>query len=188
MSDNLLDNELVRTYFGCRALCTEAHFVNVGYDEHERCIAYRILDAMQQPIRKGERYLDINGLSCGAGVKEGVSLLDIYYLHAFYLRLPNAFQPQNQKQENPQCQPMCCAICGGTVVHKPTPSPEKCEASIKCCAGCWKYPEKHDCPCHKPKDAAVEEKIEKMAKQFMPRLFGFETELRDLVRIARETK
>lgn len=88
---SLLDNELVRKYFGCRAVCTEAHFINVGYDEHEWCMSSRILESMQQPIKKGDRYLLAN-FDGSVSEEIGGGLTD--YFHAYCLRLPSQFQTE----------------------------------------------------------------------------------------------
>lgn len=51
--NNILDNELVKKYFNCNS-CKETE----GQTDWHR--AFKILDAMQQPLRKGERYLLID--------------------------------------------------------------------------------------------------------------------------------
>lgn len=197
----ILDNELVRKYFGCRAVCTEAHFINVGYDEHERCMSFRILAAMQQPIRKGERYLwwfsdkveekisDVDSLGCDETA------------HPHCLRLPDAHQKQDSKCHCPNYMwhvdhTMC-------PLNHPTPRPNLRTAN-EIGQGVWPSgtsPEKSSqdprCKCtmrpcwhgESPKDA-VEEKIIEIEKLIPSNyIFGLiEKKLRDLVRLARETK
>lgn len=217
---SLLDNELVYYYF---------HRNHGPADHNEICrweLAYRIVDAMQQPIRKGERYLYINHfdsivVESYVGHPEFVSDIPKTF-HPHYLRLPDTFQKKacfhnsgSMGIEHP------CPECGETLCwnldlsgkpSKPTPSPEK--ENYGCCDGCWKYPSKHDCTCHKlkaekceyqecfcsdypsphsshptkPKDA-VEEKIHWIKEYSQPDVKGVvDVMCRDLVRLARETK
>lgn len=175
----ILENELVWKYFGTKHTgCPEG----CNYD-HFDASSKRVLDAMQQPIRKGERYLNCHAPNDRWA--ELVSYEDITNYHPYHLRLPDA----HQKQE--------CKYCGAPLglgrneedcVSKPTPSPEKCKCT------CHKVPLdfKHDC-CglaawfDNPKDA-VEDKIKEICEAIDD--FGHVAphKLRDLVRIAREIK
>lgn len=113
---SLLDNESVRKYF---------------YDLKSGCgaSAERVLDAMQQPIRKGDRMIVISqvGDIIWEMVATGEEVMQA--LHPQYLRLPDEFQKQG-------CQlpeyGMSCPSCGKVFTHpcpgsfKPIPSPECC--------------------------------------------------------------
>lgn len=88
MNPSMLDNELVQKYFACK---------DHGQFRHE-CIANRVLIAMQQPIRKGERYLNLmpNG-NIEEGLFSGMIWKDAsceQSYHPHFLRLPSAFQKQ----------------------------------------------------------------------------------------------
>lgn len=121
---DLLENELVLKYFGCRVLCSEAHFTNMAYDEHERCISTRVLQSMQEPIKKGERFINCHGPNGNGQTSESVNETGQWYgyqepWHPYYLRLPDRFQ----KQECVHC--FCrikrkCCYC-----EEAKPSPEK---------------------------------------------------------------
>lgn len=122
---DLLDNELVRKYFGCGPLTACCGNLDGGMPvEH---MSYRILRAMQQPIKKGERYLvgthqDTDMWGVVEKTWEGT---DIRGWHTAYLRLPDRFQ----KQENPtHVCPECRAIHPvlDNDGSQPKPSPEKC--------------------------------------------------------------
>lgn len=127
---SILDNELVRKYFGS--------------------FAKPVLDAMQQPIRKGERILVIR--SHDGSIMEDVAIRDCDYMHPFDLRLPDEFQKKEcdclchkgqycceckntfpKPTYAPDCKPYTCCDNGNfDELHqcqkgKPTPSPEKCE-------------------------------------------------------------
>lgn len=151
----LLDNELVRKYF-CRGL---------GHFDHmfDSWAAQRILEAMQQPIRKGERYLGYFFNTEEWKVDDAPQNNNDPF-HPAMLRLPDAFQKQEKK-----CG---CGLTWGTIhrfdgpcyVLENTPSPEKCEHGIKigfACAEC--FFRRH--PKSKPKDA-VALKIEAIMSEF----------------------
>lgn len=175
MTSSLLDNELMQKYFGA-----------AGKDDYERacCTAFNILQAMQEPIRKGDRYLFWHKDKVTEMVWEDF-MATIEESHAEHLRLPDAFQNQEK---------FCCDlhqhVPGVTeypcTMKKPTPSPEKCECSPACNHG---YSEHCNCcgALDKPKDA-VEEKIMEISMNHGACSGGWERELRDLVRLARDTK
>lgn len=171
---NILDNVLVRKYFETPADSVEGPF-----------IALAVLDAMQQPILKGERYLGYRFSE--QTIKDEIALRDqLEPYHPGMLRLPDAFQKQERK-EHCGCACWCTEPhCFQAEGHKPTPSPEKC-------GYCGAYGNHGGKPCeHKPKDE-VEEKITYIISQkgiwrgeiLVEELFK---ELRDLVRLAMETK
>lgn len=185
---DILDNELARKYFGCRAVCTQEHFINVGYSEHGRCMSARILDAMQQPILKGERYLKITILG---DILENIAEYDLSP-YANYLRLPDAFQKQDSREPDylcDVCHRMASKHIACEIPHKPTPSPEKCECERG--RAQW-HGHNEKCAIYKPKDA-VEEKIinicDEIARCWINREFVTASfQLRDLVRLARESR
>jgi hypothetical protein len=96
---NLLDNELVKKYF--------------HDDDVDDQYGYKILEAMHQPIAKGERYLWINseGKEAGKVFTADVAVFEKY--HPFFLRLPDRFQTK-------ECQHMFCCLHGN-----PQPAPER---------------------------------------------------------------
>lgn len=107
---DLLSHPLILKYFGCRAVCTEAHFVNMGYDEHERCMSYRILTAMQESIKDGEKFLlcyfDEKGEK-EIYIDEQEAPADISrgdFKARFIIRLPSRFQPPPEAEEKKCCE------------------------------------------------------------------------------------
>lgn len=218
MTDSLLDNELIRKYFGLQN-CEHAQQNNACCSG---CFAKAVLAAMQQPIRKGEYILQImpNG-----EIHDKNAFMDHAELHLDLLRLPDAHQKQK------------CQFCATYKIHscenQPTPSPEK----LQSCKGHYDQVFCNDPKCgrrdekgfhyatgdprnkfvpteepekrpgvmdyeamqdalaniRKPKDAAVEEKINKLSKWFQTKMtssYHWELAeiLRDLVRLVREHK
>lgn len=181
---NLLDNELVRKYFSPNCGCITSD------NKNEDCMgkfASGVLDAMQQPIRKGERLLCVSGCESEIlAVYESVA--DKRWddrrsgFHAFWLRLPDAFQKPKGCQHDSYS--FMCTNCGKPFeqpIGKPAPSPEGCEGGE---AVYYR---------NNAKDA-VEEKIVEIrglgrsGSHFEMEADQLEKHLRDLVRIARETK
>ena len=116
----LLDNELILKYFGENDSRSQDRRTNWA-------MSARILRAMQEPIKKGERCLIIYiDSTIGEYVNDGMADGE-KNIHPQYLRLPDRFQ----KQERPTC---CCGesntihrIDGPCYqIDKPTPEPEKC--------------------------------------------------------------
>jgi hypothetical protein len=92
---------------------------------------------------------------------------------------PDKFQKKECDHQN--CVTLC-AKCGYIA-----PEPEK-HGSLHCCDGCWKYPEKHDCPCHgKPSDA-VDLQISRIKQMHGFSLQDIDAELRVLVALVRKEK
>lgn len=172
----ILDNELVRKYFGCKD--SKTHLCFSSDDCH---MSYDILRAMQEPIGKGERYLFLaedQWLENDSGCYRG--------FHPKELRLPDRFQPQ-EKKECENLGMLTCFRCHRELIHKPKPSEEnkECSCSDK---SVW---EKHICSkCGVEmavKRDAVEEKIKEVMVYFqMPSSGVLEAKLRELVRLARE--
>lgn len=82
---SILDNELVKKYFECERGCV-CKWRGIG--DH---MCRKIVIAMQQPIKKGERYLglDMDGAVCERNIYPSSE-----NLHPFSLRLPDQFQPK----------------------------------------------------------------------------------------------
>lgn len=130
---NILDNELVRKYFGCESNDCKS-LSGVDHDWLS-CMSFRILRAMQEPIRKGERYLDVNGF----WIKESIQEHDWDTCwHPVRFRLPDSFQ----KREDPHkgrmlnyCGHQNCEYeikwsCGNEYSTLDKPEPPKCECGI----------------------------------------------------------
>jgi hypothetical protein len=98
---NLLDNELVKKYF-----CYEPAG---GW-------AYRVLEAMHQPIAKGERYLWISseGKEAEKVFTADVAVFEKY--HPFFLRLPDRFQTEEEKVEV-YTKYDTCSLCKTVTEH-----------------------------------------------------------------------
>jgi hypothetical protein len=105
---NILDNELVRKYFA---------FDLEGKEYDQSSIAACVLHAMQEPIRKGERYLGwpsyttVNQWTEQVCGEHEITPIDF---HPFQLRLPDRFQKRECKAGFLKCQD-----CGEEIIHKP---------------------------------------------------------------------
>lgn len=191
--NNILDNELVHRYFGN----TKEWFAGSPGYLYE--MSYCILQAMQQPIRKGELVLErfpsdpINEWQVTKAPKDFDA--DI---HSSWLRLPDAFQKQEpcckfkkglwKTRLRPGGIVEICHTCLEEERTQPAPSPEKC--------GCGRVQwQGHDekCAIYTPIDVAVEEKINDILwpginNDVVYDREAMRTKLRDLVKLARETK
>lgn len=129
---NILDNALIRKYFGCGKDKGNLH--NHGmYLECDMEMAKHVLTAMQEPIRKGERYLFL--WRDKGYIDDDRASGDILGWHVDSLRLPDRFQEAGKKE----CLNKYC----GCPCHpdKTQPPPEPCS--------CWEmYHGKMICPCH----------------------------------------
>lgn len=147
---SILDNELVKKYFGCcpEFTCAVNHYRK---DKPEtwidyRCISERIIRAMQEPIRKGERILltHDNGKTWEETTMAGQA--DEPF-HPNCLRLPGKFQ-------GPICTHdgcLSCSKCGITWTsgHEVIPRLE-CQHQLSCasrdrprndfCRACGTFP------------------------------------------------
>ena len=159
---NILDNELVRKYFRC-----EVHKGLGGSTKCQLCseamMAYRILRAMQEPIKKGDEFLNLDwdgGISGPWKAEKDVPCEKQFF--GIRLRLPDRFQ----KQECYQTSIMCPSCNQPHQIVKPTPEPEKCKHGYEYPSHCmpcngWTCPSPQD----KPKDEVapysreVEEKM-----------------------------
>lgn len=120
---NLLDNELIRKYFRAEA-CIHVPLSGTC----DGCIALRILCAMQEPIRKGESYLNFANQSDWILLRDCPQEQNSF--HPWGLRLPSRFQPEKKECKETHTWEWMCRICGAP---KP-PSPpakeaEKCDYS-----------------------------------------------------------
>lgn len=149
---SLLENELIRMYFGfeCpRSMgCTDPNC-------YERTIqlAYKVVQAMEEPIKVGEKYLEIDHVSglCGERVAKYETKGVVF--NPWGLRLPSRFQATVEKKE-------CCPHgveakliypCNECIAKLNNPAPAETEK-------CWCKPDQETCrslnvcgcPCHKP--------------------------------------
>lgn len=121
---NLLNNPLVRKYFGYAKCYWDGESCL-----HNVCRSELILSAMQAPIRKGERYLEWYG---STPIIESTAWWDIDAPHQINIRLPDQFQPEKRKEcSNGSGHCFCrgllgvCCWCG--FEKPPVPEPEKCD-------------------------------------------------------------
>lgn len=180
---NLLENELVKKYFGNRhESCPPG--CNYG---HEEKMAYRILAAMQEPIKNGERCLNIFGKEPIEDIWNGEMKLD---LHAYILRLPSGFQtPEKEECDHPfknlvfQTSGILCCLCSKTVkpscAEKPTPDP------VYCCVCGYRGPQEN-WGTHKCFPDPAEEKIKEIIDDQPMTLNKSVAALRELVALARQ--
>jgi len=171
---NILDNETVRKYFGCHP--QHNHWGEFGAKcRNEQAMA--ILEAMHQPLRKGERYLNQANRTDWILIEDCPK--DINDWHPFALRLPDKFQEQGKEEHVHWFQ---CA-CGAFKWHGVTqePEPPKC--------GCPDF----DYPGAQPNVInPVEAKIKEIAGYAFPGMTNakeaFMPRLRELVELARTSK
>lgn len=95
---NLLDNELIRKFFACSSECRCETFGSC-----EGALATRVLTSMQEPIKKGDKYIlcDHDGV---ISLRTAEYALDSA-IHSACLRLPDRFQPSVSKvqKQNAEC-------------------------------------------------------------------------------------
>lgn len=109
----LLAHDLVRKYFGCQCL-PEQNMLGNHHLKHcsQEAMALRILTAMQENIKLGERYLHIASHGAEGGIVEGDGLQTDGF-HGSFLRLPQRFQPAAQGEEPLLICPLCKKKCIG---------------------------------------------------------------------------
>lgn len=157
---SILDNEKVREYFG-ECVCGQ------DCDTPCRYAADAVLRAMQQPIKRGERYLVIRmkggyEIDVIEEVEASFTRDPLTGWHSSYLRLPDRWQ----KKE-------CCTWVG------------RCDT-----CGRDKYAEDQPAPEPEKESSAVEEKIKELVIGHKPSCDAtedFEDQLRALVALARGT-
>lgn len=155
---NLLENPLILKYFGCPPEHNHYHQETV-----QRCkesLAFKILTAMQEPVKKGDRYIvthdDGNTWSEDKRANEFLPTDYDGYWHPNVLRLPDSFQRKD------------CEDCG---TLPGITDPKWCK-----------------CSCHGKKDP-VEEKIQEIvAKADDFDQEWIKTELASLVNLVRKEK
>lgn len=181
----LLDNDKVRGYFGLET----CEHVKKNDACCSGCFAKLVITAMQQPIKKGERYLDIHPFNPEPQVRSWESPNGDQTLpfHGYDLRLPDRFQPVHQSSNGgkKECQHyITCESCQSHVDIKPVPEPEKC-----CPRGA--LGNRHSDLCHKNPSSAVEEKIKECRNHYAQDVMDgdeFENHLRALVKLAQGVK
>lgn len=97
----LLSNELVRRFFGCKESdCSRWHYDNPEISES--CMALRVLKAMEEPIKNGEKFLKLypndDGTYFGDMVEACFDVDRSYYESKWILRLPSRFQEPKENK------------------------------------------------------------------------------------------
>lgn len=119
---SILNNELVRRYFSCGThsggcICPEGR--------HNLVLAYAVLNAMEEPIKIGDKLLRIIHAD---RVEEYTAKIDAEsgFDHGSIvcLRLPSKFQPSREKCDELRHQ-MGYELCSGCGQKKPDPVEEK---------------------------------------------------------------
>lgn len=136
MTPSLLEHPLIQEYFSCTAVNCDRKEIEPHRIKAEECMAYRILKAMCEPIKKGEGYLYWSS----KGINEDIAytgLEDVHHLN--YLRLPDRFQPERELRKScphvKRCNcEWCCEHCA-----KPPSTAGAYTKSCLCGGGC-------DCP------------------------------------------
>lgn len=138
---NILENSLVVKYFGCGC---KAEKTNCP----ER-MAYRVLQAMQEPIRKGEKFLS---LYADGTLNEAMADKDDDKIwHSDLLRLPDQFQTEREPYCSECNQPIPDALTAKVhvAIHgmKIKPETAACcnDKETSCASGC-------KCVCHEPEN------------------------------------
>lgn len=146
----LLENELLRKYFGDQGntIMLKCCLDRIGsLDER---MALRVLDAMEQPIRTGDRYLGY-WFSENTFKEDVAERGNIEPYHPGMLRLPSRFQPTPERSEGPakkECAHCFCRVdrtCCYCKEKKPTPPPACCDDHNYAEGFCRKKPAEHGC-------------------------------------------
>jgi hypothetical protein len=104
---SLLDNELVRKYFD-----VPIRGPNTMESEVRQWMSLRIIEAMQAPIKRGERFLVVNNVDNEIRVLEEIwGGKDYFGPHFYELRLPDRFQWKFElpRKKLHECN---CEFCG----------------------------------------------------------------------------
>lgn len=186
---NILENKLVRKYFHPECNddpCYLAH-------SHYAMVALQVLRAMQEPIRKGDRRLYIDGMGAMWDGVHPVNLNPDY--HPDYLRLPDKFQMAGKK-ECKNVGMLTCQDCGSELIHQPAKEPfslihqgphmgtEKCGDVHACEHG----PAFHDSDAVEAKIDAIELKVWKFGKATVGEAVSLGKDLHELVNLVRGEK
>lgn len=112
MTANILDNELVKKYFGVNE--PEPYYGH-GWGR----TAQAVLHAMQEPIRLHEKHLQI--LESNGEIIEIQTSIEYFGFHPYHLRLPDKFQKR-------ECESHCCEY---HKIHDCTCQPQRDEVEEK---------------------------------------------------------
>lgn len=169
---NLLEDKLVKKYFGnCQNTDCQITYCN---------LPGRVIAAMQEPIKKGERCLV---LPADMDVYEEIEESGLYdnNAHTNRLKIPPRFQTPEKKE----CQAgfLKCMDCGEEIIHK---SSVKFHPPEYMGHSCPTWREKSGCHCSDPDP--VEEKIKEIIDDQPMTLNKSVATLRELVALARSTK
>lgn len=113
---SLLNNELVKKYFGCEPIC---HFNHK--DTCMRAMALRVLEAMEDPIKNGELAINYelgviqNRLFVWPNNQESEGF------HPTLMRLPSQFQPSRFPDHTHRGVCECGALVINPNIEKPDP-------------------------------------------------------------------
>lgn len=169
---DLLDQPLIKKYFGSGKCPGIGSYVYCS--DHSTCTTYRILAAMTEPIKSGERYLNIKMDNDGWFELEAKSPFGVG-LHAYQLRLPDAHQKcceynkGNHGNTRSGAVIQMCDACAVSFQHQPNAECdhsglkrycgkdvycEACKREISAVLAecCLSVP--HDGPCKKPEPKA----------------------------------
>lgn len=169
----LLEQPLIKKYFGSGE-CPEGKAACVGV---HRCMAYRILKAMQEPIKPGEKYIEVSMGNLELK-KWKESTASFEYFCPQVIRLPDKHQPR------------CCEYASSNWRLKQPGS------IIEICSQCLEKKNKSDtAKCEKPgclvihpeEPDPVEEKIKEIIETLWHQTIqgSYRKALRELVELAR---
>lgn len=176
----LLDNALIFKYFGCM---DENHHPVYHQCNEKRTIAFKVMEAMEKPIKKGDKVLVLLGCdSEKMEVREDAAPFLTGGFHSYLLRLPDKFQPSEKKECDHNQFKHRCLGCDETIHTEEPKEPEKCECTPACNHG---YSERCNCcgALEKPADP-VEAKIEEKMHYGEHSIWS-DVQLHELVALAR---
>lgn len=178
MTSDLLSHPLVKRYFNGSSF-------NFQPIMDQAAMALAILKSMQEPIRKGERYLFCSIDFPGQWVEQ-TQTEDIDEFHPFKLRLPSRFQEQAKKENHLIYEDgkAICKSCGSTVGAKDSWSTSDPVNERDCCDWHKVHPYSPEgCAMEKPRQKdEVEEKIEFLSGHYDSEFkYPIEKHFRELV-------
>lgn len=151
--NSILDNELVKKYFGCGCFNPNRTCPAIGNCKDE--MAGNVLRAMQEPIKNGDRVLFMN---TSGDVKEdtAASVCLPLTFHGTCLRLPSRFQGTEKKECGCSCHHQANKVYESQCkCHQPAPS-QTCND-----------PKAHGCGLPPKPSEAVEEKIKQIIDEYI---------------------
>lgn len=121
---NILENELVKKYFGIYHCEHLARLMREPGTLCEFCMSRNILQAMQEPINEGDLLLELGSRVEGYKNKT-ITATDSGYgvMHPYFLRLPDRFQAEKKECSHENMPP--CGFCGAIPIYK-HPSADPC--------------------------------------------------------------